>query len=342
MTPDCAWIQPGNRMLIRERFDVASPGQPRVIAGYGRSGTTWVHDVLAQANSLRAVFEPLHPNAIPGAAEFAHAFRPADKPDEALKLFLEQFFSGSYPSIWADFRVRTGWFRPSVKRFTSATELNLLLARINQARRYYFRYRKQRRYPERIVKFVRGNMLLAWMKQNLDARIVFVIRHPAAVVLSQLKSPNSWDPYYQIEKYREDAGLLEVLESRTRDLLLEPLEKAEASTLCWCIENSIALQQAENNGITVVRYEKLLDLGPPEWDRISAALDLKGKPSGDLIARPSQQAWGEQARDPNLVRRYASWMHRIDEMTASRIQSVLDATDTRSYSIHQAMPIESQ
>jgi hypothetical protein len=35
--------------------------RPRVVAGYGRSGTTWVQDVLAISNELRPVFEPLHP-----------------------------------------------------------------------------------------------------------------------------------------------------------------------------------------------------------------------------------------------------------------------------------------
>jgi len=33
----------------------------KLIAGSGRSGTTWVLDALADANDLRPVFEPLHP-----------------------------------------------------------------------------------------------------------------------------------------------------------------------------------------------------------------------------------------------------------------------------------------
>jgi hypothetical protein len=46
----------------------------RIIAGSGRSGTTWVLDALAEANALRPVFEPLHPLAIPQARPFAYRY----------------------------------------------------------------------------------------------------------------------------------------------------------------------------------------------------------------------------------------------------------------------------
>ena len=82
-----------------ENVDVTQSNRPRVVAGFGRSGTTWIQDVLARTNSLRAVFEPLHPIAIPGAAQYAHTYLAKNDDDEALYRFLSQYFFGSFTPI---------------------------------------------------------------------------------------------------------------------------------------------------------------------------------------------------------------------------------------------------
>lgn len=327
------------QLANRGELEMTQSNTIRIIAGYGRSGTTWIQDVIAQANSLRAIFEPLHPEAIAGADPYAHAFVSKHAKDDNLYRLLDQFFSGKYPSVWADYRIRTEWFRPRLKYMKSFSGWNRYLSRIAQARRYYLRYRTQRKRPARIIKFVRANMLLSWIQENFDARIVFVIRHPAAVVLSQFKSPNSWYPYDQIERYRSNASLLEILDDGSRRLIFESLGKIEALTLCWCVENSIALQQARESNIVVVHYEEILEHRVKEWGRISHALDLHGTLDAELISRPSQQAWGEQAHDAALVKRYAAWMDRIDKESAQKIQGILDVTGTRLYRISQPLPI---
>src|SRR5262245_32752648 len=70
------------------------PGPIRIIAGSGRSGTTWVQDVLADANALRPIFEPLHPLAVPQADPFAYRYlRPAVE-QAAAAAFLTRVFEG--------------------------------------------------------------------------------------------------------------------------------------------------------------------------------------------------------------------------------------------------------
>jgi len=157
--------------------------------------------------------------------------------------------------------------------------------------------------------------------------------------MSQLNSPRIWNPYYQIDRYRANTRLLDVLDGPTRNLLFQSLDDVEAVSLCWCLENEIALQQAQESDILVVHYEEILERGQSEWRRILSALDLREMPDADLISRPSQQAWGEHALDPTQVRRYASWMGRIDAKTAVRIQNILDATGMVVYSIDQALPV---
>ncbi len=182
-------------------------------------------------------------------------------------------------------------------------------------------------------------MVLAWIKANFDARMVFVMRHPAAVIMSQMKSPRAWTPQQNIERYRRNSRLLDVIPQGSKRLLSEDLEDVEAHTLSWCIENAVALQQAADSNILVVHYETLVRRGLPEWKRIMSALELDIVPEESLIFRPSQQAWGGKALDAELVRQYASWMEHIDRLTAMRIQRVLDDTGFSVYHTSEALPM---
>ena len=184
-------------------------------------------------------------------------------------------------------------------------------------------------------------MMLGWIKKNFDAKIVFIVRHPAAVILSQMNAPHAWNPQSNIARYRRDIQLMEMLDDNTSKLLGRNLADVEALALSWCIENGVALRQCRESGIPLVYYETLVDRGYPEWQRITAALALHVVPDQRLIAQPSQQAWGDKAKSPRLVRQYASWMKRIDKPTATTIQDTLNATGIRFYSIDQATPITS-
>jgi len=313
--------------------------KPRVIAGFGRSGTTWVQDVLAASNSLRAVFEPLHPDVFHDAGSHAHAYRNSGDEDTALYEFLQKYFSENFHSLWVDYRIRLDLLAPRFGDPNSWGQNKRYLRRIRESGKNYFLYRTQRRFDQRIVKLVRANMMLSWLKEKWGARIVFLIRHPAAIVLSQMKSPSIWKPQFRIASYRTDSRLLDELNASTRKLLFEELDDIEAVTLSWCIENTIAFRQAKEQEICVVYYEHLVEKGLPEWRRMMTALSLEVVPDADLISRPSQQTSGDQALDRDLVSQYASWMTRIDDNTAARIQKVLDATKCGIYRIDQALPL---
>ena len=71
-------------------------GSPRIVAGFGRSGTTWVQDSLASANSLRTVFEPLNTKTVPEAGPYANKFLLEDDDEPELFRLLKRYF-------WEDF-----------------------------------------------------------------------------------------------------------------------------------------------------------------------------------------------------------------------------------------------
>jgi Sulfotransferase family len=311
----------------------------RIVAGYGRSGTTWIQDVLARSNLLRAVFEPLHPRFVAGANEFAHRYLSEEYREAELYRFLHRFLCDNYHSLWVDYRLIKRDLLPRQGDLTSWRGCRKFLWHYLEFKRNFSRFRKQRRHPHRIVKLIRANLMLPWLQANFDARIVFIIRHPAAVVLSQMTAPRSWNPYGCIERYRADSGLLDVLDSQTRRLLSQKIDSLEAYTLCWCIENSVALEQAQRHGIPIVYYEHLLQRGLPEWQRILSALELQQMPEKQLILQPSQQAWGRKATDSTLLLKHASWMEKIDSSAADRIQRVLDTTGMEAYNVHNSLPV---
>ena len=38
--------------------------------------------------------------------------------------------------------------------------------------------------PQRLVKFIKANLCLAWLKQKFEPRIIYLTRHPCAVLAS--------------------------------------------------------------------------------------------------------------------------------------------------------------
>lgn len=312
--------------------------QPLVIAGFGRSGTTWLQDSIAAANQLRAVFEPLNPDAIRGAEPYAYRFVSASASAPELYRLLRHYFFDEFHSPWADYRIIAQKLVCRPADLASWARTRRILRQYERAFRYLRIYRRQRQYSRRIVKFVRANMMLSWLKQTFDARIVFIVRHPAAVVTSQLHSLVSWKPYARIEQFRKDNGLLEMLGEGSRKLLFQSLDEIEACTLLWCIENQEALRQVRESNIHAVFYEDLIRDGQCRWREITSVLGLEIVPSEELVALPSQQAWGRQAEDPAVVHPYAAWTRRIDEATTTRIQSILDAAHVDFYHVGDPLP----
>jgi hypothetical protein len=213
---------------------------PRVIAGFGRSGTTWVQDVLATANSLRAVFEPLHPIVIPDETIHPYCYRDGEVDDPALYRFLHKYFYEDFHSLWVDYRVIWPKLLPAQADLWSRHALKRVLNYNIQAKNNFLHFRDQRRHKQRIIKFVRANLILSWLQKVFGARIVFIIRHPAPVVASQMRASRSWDPQQNLARYRGDSQLLDVLNDGLKKLLFRSLDGVEAYALSWCVENASA------------------------------------------------------------------------------------------------------
>ena len=216
---------PGNLSTLRARtiggLDLAKgdPTKTVFIAGSGRSGTTWLSNLVNHDASYRLVFEPFHPGKVPDIRGWSSKqyLRPEDRRQEFLQP-ARRVLAGEVQNGWTE---RGGAF---------------------VARR-------------RIVKDIRANLLLGWMARNFPGMpIVLLIRHPCAVVLSRLALGwrDNLDEVMRQDDLVED-HLLPVGEE-----ILAARDPFERHLYLWCIDNYVPLKQFAPGGIHTLFYENLV------------------------------------------------------------------------------------
>jgi len=322
--------------LFRVRTDAEAA--PRLIAGSGRSGTTWILDVLAQTNTMRPIFEPLHPEAVPGADCFANRYIEPDNEMPDLHEFLDGLFRGEIRSTWTDYRIRPHLLVPRLSMVLSLGRISGFITQSREAAERYVRFRRMLEYSPVLVKIIRGNLMLGWLRKHYAARIVFVARHPGAVVESRLRiGGRSWitEPVLDLFRHKEVLGKLW---DRYAPLLTARLELAEAHTLIWCIENQLPLERAAIDGYPAIFYEHLLSDSERQWQRIVDALAMKHSPFGEeILAKPSQQSALIRLKKAGIEKQ--SWMHRLPKHHKKGIQRILDETGVTQYSMRETAPL---
>lgn len=204
------------------------------LAGSGRSGTTWVSDVINYKNDYRLIFEPFHPNRVQICRNFKS--KQYLRPDDRRKEFLEpakKIVSGAIRDRWID--------------------------------RFHKRFLARRR----LIKDIRANLLLRWLHANFpEMKIVLLLRHPYPVVESRLRlgwRDNLAETMSQ-EELVEDFLLpfeAEIQQART------PFER---HVFLWCIDNYVPLRQFGPGEVQPVFYENLLAHPEDELDRLFSFL----------------------------------------------------------------------
>ena len=233
------------------------------LAGSGRSGTTWVSEVVNYRRDHRLVFEPFDPERVPLCRNFRRKqyLRPDDRREEYLDP-ARRILSGGLRNTWTD--------------------------------RFHRKFIARRR----LVKDIRANLLLGWMRANFPGMpIILILRHPCAVAASKLAL--GWKDNLASVMDQEDLveDHLKPFESEIRAANTD----FERHVFLWCIENYVPLRQLSPDDTHLVFYEELLSypekeilslfsfLGRDFDDRVYETLDRpspmsrRGTTAGDLI-----------------------------------------------------------
>ncbi|MHA1988355.1 MAG: sulfotransferase [Promethearchaeota archaeon] len=316
---------------------------PIVICGSGRSGTTWIMDVLAEANNLRTIFEPLLPVAVPEARPFANHYVRTDSDEPELTRFMHTIFKGQIDNIWTKYRIRKDSLYIQPGGLLSLKNINLFYSRYKKFFRHYRKFGKinSRRL---LIKFIRANLMIGWLAKNFRVKILFVIRHPAAVACSKLlinakAQQIIWDYKGDLQRYIQNRNLKNDYLDKYDDILNNSLSVISGYTVNWCIENTIPIKAAKENGVCVVFYEDLLANPETWWENIVNFLNLEEKPNKEIIIKPSQEAPQDMKNQKFGKNQIKKWTKYLSTEQKMEINSILEIFNVNFYNAFNPMPI---
>ena len=223
------------------------------LAGTARSGTTWLGDLIAANLSCRILFEPFNPNLVPEYRGF-HYFQylQPDVEHPEFYAFAKRVLSGEIRNRWVD----------------------------RQNERIVSQFR--------LIKEIRANLALKWIHHNFpEVPMIFMIRHPCAVVASRMAL--NWATDQDITPFLAQPDLIHNHLAPYMDVIRSAQTVETKHAVIWCISNLVPLKQFKTGEIRIVFYENLIT--QPERT-LPAIFESIGYPYSrrvlDKINRPSQ------------------------------------------------------
>ena len=226
-----------SRVLGGAYVDVGGgPEDTIFVAGSGRGGTTWLADAINHQREYRLVFEPFRPDKVPEVSGFRRRqYLRIDEPGEEYLGPARRILCGGVRNRWVDRFHRT------------------FVAR------------------RRIVKDVRANLMLGWMAEAFpEMPVVLVLRHPCAVVESQMSL--GWRDI--LDETLEQEALVEDHLRPVVERMRATRDPFDRRVLLWCVENVVPLRQLPPHRRHVVFYEELLTDPETTLRRLFTSLGL--------------------------------------------------------------------
>jgi hypothetical protein len=295
--PDSGFLRPSDERTARACPIIDTI----VIAGTGRSGSTWLGEMLRGLRGYKFLNEPfmdtpLRRRTYLGSTENAPM---------AISAYVQRALSGQ---LWRSWK----W------RFEADTRGGML-----------FEFATCRKV---VVKFTRALRMVRWMHQHYRVRgMIVLIRHPCAVISSMLRHGGGWHA-----EHLENLGGSPVEQVLGRNLpaeLRRRFEEAAASAnrSCeilahlWALDYHVALFDTERDTYPwiLVPYERLLTRGVDELRRIADAMgvELTEKVLQHVDAASSSASDDLQTRD--VKDQLSKWKDRLDDEQVDRILSIV-------------------
>lgn len=200
-------------------FDTGDYRQTVFLAGTGRSGTTWLEEIINSRNDFRVMFEPFHQKKVNLVSDWNYRqyLQCNDRGDKFLKP-ITSILSGNIRNKWID--------------------------QFNQ--RFYSQ--------KRLIKDIRAQLILKWIKHNFpEIPIILLLRHPCAVANSKLKL--GWNSH--LDDFLAQDNLMDDFLNPFKKELEDAHDLFDKHIFMWCVENYIPLKQFSEGEILVVFYENL-------------------------------------------------------------------------------------
>jgi len=222
-----------------------------IVAGTPRSGSTWIMDLLGWLPGYTILYEPFHPQWFRESYTLSLQSRPYLPLESSWiegEKYVKKVLSGKIIS-------ENPYFVHD--KINSKFIVHRLLSN------------------KLIVKSIRANRLLPWIHHNFKVKgIIFIIRHPCAVIYSQLKT--GYTGYHRLTNGNFKDIIPDKNQLRKEVIKIEPyhpgiIEKIkeiegqeEILTVIWCIDNLIPLSYDQSSSWYILPYERLITKGIKE------------------------------------------------------------------------------
>jgi hypothetical protein len=213
-----------------------------LVAGTARSGTTWLGDIIAGQIPCRIMFEPFNADRVPDYRQFNRFqyMRPHDV-NARLTRFAKSVMTGRIRDAWVDRR----------------------------SERILFAFR--------LIKEIRVSLMLKWLHAQFPCvPLLFVIRHPCAVVQSRMAL--GWATDADIEPCLSQPALVDDFLQDKLDVIRRANTPEEKHAVVWAIAHCVPLQQFTRGELTTVFYEDLCTQPEIELPRIFSAIQQPFNP----------------------------------------------------------------
>lgn len=195
-----------------------------ILTSSPRSGSTLLGQVLDEIPHSCSLFEPLQLQHVPEAKKAGFTWRTYVNPEQTWQSgyqFFTKIFQGRVINRWTAMEMQ----------FFKAIKAKCM-----------------------VIKFVRANRILPWLCRNFSLKPpILLLRHPCAVVASQLNYDYSWNSIErpEIPEFIKDyPKFIEIIENANTDI--------EYLTIMWVLDQLPVFLAQNPNPWFIVTYEELI------------------------------------------------------------------------------------
>lgn len=258
----------------------------------GRSGSTWLSDLINADRRYRELFEPFHPYIVKKVRDYSlfQYLRPEDQ-GSPLCDFLTSVFSGEFKHLRAD---------------------------VSKPRLFY---------KGLLVKDIFAHLLMPWVHHNIPGvKKVLLIRNPFSVALSKQRL-KKWTWMTEPKEFLNQPALYsdylkpfsEVIQSIGDDFI-------EKQVLIWAIIHYVPLKNLNSQDLHIIFYEDLVTRPAQEIERLFNYLELsydQGESLNQRIYKPTRTSKNfsqELSRDSLLD----SWKNQLSAQQIDKGMEILE------------------
>ncbi|MEM1354500.1 MAG: sulfotransferase [Planctomycetota bacterium] len=271
-------------------LDLHDPANTVLLAGSGRSGTTWLGQIINADHQYREVFEPLFPERVRRVAEFPTTrYIPVNDTDASLAALIGGLLEGRVRSRWTD--------------------------------RYNRRFLARRR----LTKVIRANLMLGYIRRRFPhVKLCFALRHPCAVATSRLKL--GWAPH--LHELLGQPALVSDHLVHQRELIERVLQDGDLfdqHITMWCIENVVPLRELKAGDVCVLQYERFCNAFDPQAEGL---FNWLGRPAPRRIGEAAKRVSAHYRRDSAVLTGaspISGWRQHVSAGQLDRALKLLDA-----------------